>query len=68
VLGFAREDDARRVYAVLEKRFAKFGLKLRPEKTRLIKFSRPRGLGQPHGGSGTRRSFDFLGLAHYRQR
>ena len=36
VLGFAREDDARRVYAVLAKRFARFGLTLHPEKTRLM--------------------------------
>lgn len=65
VLGFAREDDARRVYAVLEKRFAKFGLKLHPEKTRLMKFSRPRGVAHSRSGSDTPRSFDFLGFTHY---
>lgn len=65
VLGFAREDDARRVYAVLEKRFAKFGLRLHPEKTRLIEFKRPTGPDHPRGGPGAKRSFDFLGFTHY---
>lgn len=65
VLGFAREDDARRVYAVLEKRFAKFGLKLHPEKTRLIEFKRPAVSDHPRGGPGNSRSFDFLGFTHF---
>jgi len=65
VLGFAREDDARRVYAVLEKRFAKFGLKLHPEKTRLMEFKRPVITDRPRGGPGNSRSFDFLGFTHY---
>lgn len=42
VIGFEREDDARRVYAVLPKRFEKYGLALHPEKTRLIPFHQPR--------------------------
>ncbi|HEY9787264.1 MAG TPA: hypothetical protein V6D17_17875 [Candidatus Obscuribacterales bacterium] len=32
------KEDAERVMAVLEKRFAKYGLTLHPEKTRLIEF------------------------------
>jgi group II intron reverse transcriptase/maturase len=65
VLGFAREDDARRVYAVLSRRFAKFGLKLHPEKTRLMEFKRPVVTDRPRGGPGNPRSFDFLGFTHY---
>ena len=65
VLGFAREDDARRVYAVLEKRFAKYGLTLHPEKTRLIEFKRPIGRDRPRGGPDCTRSFDFLGFTHF---
>jgi len=37
-LVFEREEDARRVLAVLSKRFAKYGLRLHPEKTRLVDF------------------------------
>ena len=33
VLAFEREEDARRVLAMLGKRFGKYGLRLRPEKT-----------------------------------
>ncbi|MBC7172046.1 MAG: group II intron reverse transcriptase/maturase, partial [Polyangiaceae bacterium] len=39
------EDDARRVLDVLPKRFARFGLRLHPDKTRLVRFERP-----PRGG------------------
>src|SRR5438128_12557197 len=46
VLGFSREEDARRVLAVLPKRFGKHGLSLHPEKTRLIDFRAPRGGGR----------------------
>ncbi len=40
-LVFEREEDARRVLAVLSKRFAKYGLRLHPEKTRLVDFRSP---------------------------
>lgn len=61
VLGFAHEADARRVLAVLPKRFGKYGLRLHPKKTRLIEFRRPP-RGQKKAGGG---SFDFLGFTHY---
>ena len=41
VIGFASEEDARRVMDVLPKRFGKYGLTLHPEKTRLVPFRRP---------------------------
>jgi RNA-directed DNA polymerase len=56
---FAREADARRVLAVLAKRFAKYGLTLHPEKTKLIDFRRPTGNGDGPG------SFDMLGFTHF---
>jgi group II intron reverse transcriptase/maturase len=56
VLVFEHREDAERVYAVIDKRFARFGLTLHPDKTRLIEF-RP---GPRRGGS----SFDFLGFSH----
>src|SRR5919198_807994 len=36
IMGFEREDDARRVLAVLEKRLGRFGLTLNPNKTPLL--------------------------------
>jgi group II intron reverse transcriptase/maturase len=41
MIGFEREEDARRVLAVLEKRLGRFGLTLHPDKTRLLPFWRP---------------------------
>ena len=66
VLGFSREEDARRVLAVLPKRFARYGLSLHPDKTRLIDFRSPRG-GGPRGPSEhpRKRTFDLLGFTHY---
>jgi RNA-directed DNA polymerase len=57
VLGFTDKLDAERVMAVLPKRFAKYGLALHPDKTRLID------LNDNRGGQG--RSFDFLGFTHF---
>jgi group II intron reverse transcriptase/maturase len=66
VMGFACEEDARRVLEVLPKRFGKYGLTLHPEKTRLVAF-RPPGA-PPKGGPGEGSSpgtFDLLGFTHY---
>jgi group II intron reverse transcriptase/maturase len=41
VVAFEREDDARRVMAVLPKRMSRYGLTLHPDKTRLVAFKRP---------------------------
>ena len=41
VLLFQTEEDARRVWDILPKRFGKYGLTLHPEKTRLVEFRRP---------------------------
>lgn len=65
VLGFSREEDARRVLAVLPKRFGKYGLSLHPEKTRLIDFRRPRGGGPSGPNPSQRRTYDLLGFTHY---
>ena len=60
LLIFEEEGDARRVLDVLPKRFGRYGLKLHPEKTRLVDFRRPRG---PKKGTG--HSFDLLGFTHF---
>lgn len=62
VIIFFSKADADRVMEVLPKRFGRFGLTLHPEKTRLIKFTRP-GSGNNRGGRSD--SFDFLGFTHY---
>lgn len=64
VFVFEREEDARRVYDVLPKRFSRYGLTLHPDKTRLVQFLRPpfvvgRDDNEAPG------SFSFLGFTHY---
>lgn len=63
VMLFAYEEDARRVMAELPKRFEEYGLKLHPEKTRLIPFGHPcRKQGGGDDGPGKPGTFDFLGF------
>jgi group II intron reverse transcriptase/maturase len=64
IVGFEYQEDAQRFLVELRERFAKFGLELHPDKTRLIEFGRhaaehrgKRGLGKPE-------TFDFLGFTH----
>ena len=63
VLVFSSEDDARRVMAVLPKRFGAYGLALHPEKTRLVRFTRPRWNDTPKDADSG--SFDLLGFTHF---
>ena len=59
VVGFERREEAEMVMAMLHQRMAEYGLRLHPEKTRLVPFKRPPS-GQGGGkGPGT---FDFLGF------
>jgi RNA-directed DNA polymerase len=63
VMAFDNIVDAKRVLAVLDKRFARYGLTLHIDKTRLVDF-------RPQKTEGTLRpetagtTFDFLGLTH----
>ena len=66
VMMFSTEADAKRVLEVLPKRFAKYGLTLHPDKTKLVAFERP---DRPFrddrdDGPGPTRpgTFDFLGF------
>lgn len=61
---FQREDDARRVLAVLPKRLGKFGLRLNEGKTKLIQFGR---FAEERESRRGRRpeTFDFLGFTHH---
>ena len=64
IVGFQHRHEAEKFLAALRQRFAKFGLELHPDKTRLIEFGpwaalnrRKRGLGKPE-------TFNFLGFTH----
>jgi len=64
IVGFQHRHEAEQFLAALRQRFAKFGLELHPDKTRLIEFGpfaadnrRKRGLGRPE-------TFNFLGFTH----
>ena len=66
VIGFACEEDARRVLEVLPKRLGNYGLTVHPEKTRLVPFRPPRGSDRPDsGGASQPGTFDLLGFTHY---
>ena len=62
---FSEETDARRVLEVLPKRFARYGLALHPEKTRLVEFRRPDRVPPDKDGGGRPGTFDMLGFTHY---
>jgi group II intron reverse transcriptase/maturase len=64
VLAFEDYRDAQRVMDVLPKRFAKYGLTVHPEKTKIVRFTRPH---RDTAGSSQQQweSFNFLGFAHY---
>jgi RNA-directed DNA polymerase len=62
VTGCELEEDAKRVMAVLPKRFNRYKLTIHPEKTKLVSFHPPR---QELKTDGEKRTFDFLGFTHY---
>jgi group II intron reverse transcriptase/maturase len=65
VMGFTCEEDARRVLEVLPKRFAKYGLALHPDKTRLVPFVRPSQRSDSVAAEPRPGTFDLLGFTHY---
>jgi len=60
---FQHREDAERVLAVLGKRLEKYGLRLHPDKTRLIEFGRE-ALTRSEEGGPKPGTFDFLGFTH----
>ena len=64
VLIIEHERDAERILEVLPKRFGRYGLALHPEKTKRVRFARPRRAGGPDRGAGPG-TFDFLGFTHH---
>jgi group II intron reverse transcriptase/maturase len=64
ILCFQYREDAEKVLDVLKKRFAKYGLTLHPDKTRLMEFGR-KALAQSEKPGGPKpATFDFLGFTH----
>lgn len=64
VLGFQHRREAERFLQDLRERFAKFGLALHPDKTRLLEFGRFAATSRTRRGEGTPETFDFLGFTH----
>jgi RNA-directed DNA polymerase len=64
VVGFQHRKEAERFLEELRERFAKFGLKLHPEKTRLIEFGRFATVKRQARGEGKPETFNFLGFTH----
>lgn len=64
VIGFERQDEALACLEELRERFAKFGLRLNDEKTRLIEFGRYAFERRTCRGQRRPETFDFLGFTH----
>lgn len=62
IIALEQENDARRVMDVLGKRLGRFGLALHPDKTRLVRVTRP--LPEQRNGKGPA-TVDFLGFTFY---
>ena len=64
VVGFEHRGEAEALLAELRERFAKFGLTLHPDKTRLLEFGRYAEHNRRGRGDGKPPTFDFLGFTH----
>jgi RNA-directed DNA polymerase len=64
IVGFQYKSDAEQFLTDLKERFQKFGLKLHPDKTRLILFGRFAQLRKEERGERKPETFDFLGFTH----
>jgi RNA-directed DNA polymerase len=64
VVGFQHRKEAEQLLNELRERFGKFGLKLHPEKTRLIEFGRFAVQNRKARGEGKPETFNFLGFTH----
>ena len=64
VVGFQHRAEAAGFLAELRERFARFGLTLHPDKTRLIEFGRFADQNRRARGDGKPETFNFLGFTH----
>jgi group II intron reverse transcriptase/maturase len=64
VMGFQYQREAERFLNEMKERFAKHGLEIHSEKTRLIEFGRFAESNRAERGEGKPETFDFLGFTH----
>ncbi|MEJ2690478.1 MAG: group II intron reverse transcriptase/maturase [Deltaproteobacteria bacterium] len=64
VLGFQYRSEAKKFLAELQARFVRFGLRLHPEKSRLIEFGRFAAQDRERRTEGKPETFNFLGFTH----
>jgi len=64
IVGFQRRGEAEAFLERLKERFARFGLKLHADKTRLIRFGKFARRNSPLDGRERPETFDFLGFTH----
>jgi RNA-directed DNA polymerase len=64
VVGFQYEGDAQRFQADLRRRLEEFGLRLHPQKTRLVEFGRFAAANRAKRGLSKPETFNFLGFTH----
>lgn len=64
VVGFEHRADGEQLWADLRERFAKYGLELHADKTKLIEFGRHAAEHRAARGEGAPETFNFLGFTH----
>jgi group II intron reverse transcriptase/maturase len=64
VIGFQNQPEALKFLSEMKLRLEKFGMKLHPEKTRLIEFGRYASSSRKRSGKGKPETFDYLGFTH----
>ena len=64
VMGFQYRRQAEQFREALQERMQAFGLRLHPDKTRLIEFGRFAAENRKRRGQGKPETFDFLGMTH----
>jgi RNA-directed DNA polymerase len=64
VIGLSSQEEAQAMLQALHERFERFGLKLHPQKTRVIQFGRYAAVDRRQAGLRKPETFDFLGFTH----
>src|SRR5205807_1668297 len=65
VAGFQHRHEAERFLSELRERFARFGLQLHADKTRIVEFGRLAVSNGRERGAGKPETFNFLGFVHW---